>query len=68
MCYIYEEICRFLIDMGCKFVCKVCSKHNGDNDDFFTVDKVGATGITAAGKLQNVDICVEAGDTVHKKC
>ena len=58
----------FLFDMGCKFVCKICSKHNGDTDNFATVDKVGATGINAAGKLRNVDICVEAGDTVHKKC
>ena len=54
--------------MGCKFVCKICSKHNGDNDDIVTVGKVGATGINTAGKLRNVDICVEAGDTVHKKC
>ena len=45
-----------------------CSKHHGDNGDFVTVDKVGATGINAAGKLRNVVICVEAGDTVHKIC
>ena len=42
--------------MGYKFVCKVCSKHNGDNDDFVTVGNVGATGINAAGKLRIVDI------------